>query len=121
MSGYSQDQELEADQLGIRYVMRAGFDPQAALDLLEDFARFENPWPFLRTHPYTAERRAQLARYLSELRGASLPPEPAAVPAAPARAERIRQLRQVQRQYPDGSVSWKNLQRQIEVLEREAR
>ncbi|MBI2495186.1 MAG: M48 family metalloprotease, partial [Candidatus Omnitrophica bacterium] len=30
-SGYSQDQELEADQLGIRYVMRAGYDPRAAL------------------------------------------------------------------------------------------
>ena len=66
-SGYSQDQELESDQLGIRYVMRAGYDPRAALDLLSDFSRFENPWPFFRTHPYMAQRREDLVRYLTDI------------------------------------------------------
>ena len=103
-SGYSQAQELEADQLGIRYVIKAGFEPRAALALLEDFARFENPWPFLRTHPYVAKRREDLQRYVIET--GALPDE------------RITQLRDAQGLYPVGSVSWKNLQRQIEALER---
>ena len=108
-SGYSQEQELEADQLGIRYVIRAGYDPQAALELLADFARFDTPWPFLRTHPYILERRAYLQRYLLE-RGAL---------AAPEREEQLKVLRETQRLYPEGSVSWTNLQRQIEALERQ--
>ena len=113
-SGYSQEQELEADQLGIRYVIRAGFDPTAALDLLEDFARFENPWPFLRTHPYSARRREDLSRYLAEIGTGS----PAPSRKDGERARRLRALREAQRLYPVGSVSWQNLQRQIDALER---
>lgn len=120
-SGFSQEQELEADQLGIRYVMRAGFDPQASLDLLTDFQRFDSPSPFLRTHPYMALRREYLARYLEEHgsgggTGSGVP----ARPFAPTQAvtARIAQLRQTQKLYPEGSVSWKNLQRQIDDLER---
>jgi predicted Zn-dependent protease len=128
-SGYSQDQELEADQLGIRYVIRAGFDPEAALDLLQDFSRFENPWPFLRTHPYILQRREDLRRYLSETghlrRQTPLADQPGNSSMRSDRfhdrsdlEERLRQLRQAQQLYPEGSVSWKNLQRQIEALER---
>lgn len=126
LSGYSQEQELEADQLGIRYVMRAGFDPKAALPLLEDFTRFENPWPFLRTHPYMAQRRADLARYLEEIGQAGSPA--ANTPAASggtsgrragALEEERRRLRQLQRLYPERSVSWNNLQRQIDALGQE--
>ena len=110
-SGFSQEQELEADQLGIQYVMRAGYDPRAALDLLEDFARFDTPMPFLRTHPYILERRAQLARYLAETGGA------VRGVGEGERADRLRRLRATQRLYPTGSVSWTNLQRQIDALE----
>lgn len=119
-SGYSQDQELEADQLGIQYVTRAGFDPQAALDLLQDFSRFENPWPFLRTHPYIAQRREQLQRYLLEThnrhQGPGSKPVTTMIPDTGTR-ERLNHLRQVQQLYPKGSISWTNLQRQIETLE----
>ena len=132
-SGYSQEQELEADQLGIRYVIRAGFHPQAALDLLQDFSRFDNPWPFLRTHPYIAIRRAYLERYLTDTgllapyTAEPPPPLRTGVPSASssasrspdsAVAERLAHLRQVQRLYPVGSVSWQNLQRQIDELDR---
>ena len=100
VSGYSQDQELEADQLGIRYLIRAGYDPRAALSLLEDFARYDVPWPFLRTHPYAQRRREDLARYLDEAR---------------------RRLLQAQRLYPVGSQSWNNIQSQLDELERTRR
>jgi predicted Zn-dependent protease len=36
---YSREQEEEADQLGIEYLSRAGYDPQAMGDLLERLAR----------------------------------------------------------------------------------
>ena len=115
VSGYSQDQELEADQLGIRYMIRAGYDPQAALSLLEDFTRYDVPWPFLRTHPYAQRRREDLARYLNELGAAS---ERVGVPASPrATDEARRRLLEAQRLYPVGSQSWKNIQKQLEALE----
>ena len=114
-SGYSQEQELEADQLGIRYVIRAGFDPRAALDLLQDFARFDNPWPFLRTHPYISLRRGYLERYLQDAGYLGAPVAP--VSSQAQGSARVRELRDVQKLYPVGSVSWKNLQRQIDALE----
>lgn len=120
-SGYSQEQELEADQLGIQYVIKAGFNPRAALELLQDFERFENPWPFLRTHPYIAQRQEDLRRYLSEIGTTAASPVNASSTSPPARTQadedRLRQLRQAQKLYPAGSVSWKNLQRQIDALE----
>ena len=102
-SGYSQEQELEADQLGIRYVRQAGFEPRAALELLQDFSRFDYPWPFLRTHPYTSVRRDYLERYLAETGS----------PEGQRKA-----LQDAQRLYPKDSVSWQNLQRQLDALER---
>ena len=123
-SNYSQADELEADQLGIQYVMRAGYDPNAALELLEDFARFDSPSPLLRTHPYITERRAQLGRYLSET-GRAPAGGAAPAPAVPRLRQtagggkndgEIRRLRETQRLYPKKSVSWANLQRQIEAL-----
>ena len=102
-SGYSQEQELEADQLGIRYVRQAGFEPRAALELLQDFSRFEYPWPFLRTHPYTSVRRDYLERYLAETES----------PEGQRKA-----LQDAQRLYPKSSISWQNLQRQLDALER---
>ena len=35
LAGYSRDQELEADQLGIRYLARAGYDARAMATFLE--------------------------------------------------------------------------------------
>lgn len=34
---YSRDQELEADEFGIKYMSRAGYDPKAAVELQEKF------------------------------------------------------------------------------------
>ena len=123
-SGYSQQDELEADQLGIRYVIRAGFDPRAALELLQDFQRFDSPSPLLRTHPYIQLRREYLQRYLEDTGqlGGRRPaaPGPARLSTLmhpPSHEAEIRRLRETQRLYPEGSVSWKNLQRQIEALE----
>ncbi len=119
-NGYSQEQELEADQLGIRYVQRAGFAPSAALDLLEDFQRFEGApvGSFLRTHPYSGLRRAYLQQYLEETGGMarSRAPVGGAAPAQTNAAAKRRDLQRIQQMYPKDSVSWRNLQRQIDEL-----
>lgn len=99
-SGYSQQQELEADQLGMRYCLKAGYDPQAALAMVEDFQRFDRPTLFLRTHPHTELRIEYLRRYVQDLE------------------DQRRQLRQTQQLYPPGSVSWQNLQKQLDALDR---
>ncbi len=147
LSGHSQQQELEADQLGVRYVMRAGFDPLAALSLFEDFKRFDSPSGLLRTHPYSDLRREYVERYLIDI-GVLSPPAapqeqpsaqnnpapprfqqapllvtpgvPMIIPAAPAnpRTARLKDLRDAQKLYPRDSISWKNLQQQIEELEK---
>ena len=113
-SGYSQTQELEADQLGIRYVIRAGFTPEAALALLQDFSRFEQSSPFLRTHPYATQRRADLQRYLADI--GALGPSTLAEGTPSAIEAKRRRLRDVQHLYPAHSVSWENLQRQLDAL-----
>ncbi len=69
--GYSRSQEYEADQLGIRYLVRTGYDPYAEADFLqslENYAALEahlsgqkngQNSEFFATHPQTAKRARQ--------------------------------------------------------------
>jgi hypothetical protein len=91
----------------------------AALDLLEDFQRFDAPTPFLRTHPYVRERRAQLERFLIESGRLAAPAGGGpGTPPVDAVEERLARLRQAQTLYPRDSISWRNLQQQIEDIEK---
>lgn len=67
LASFSQQQELEADAIGIRTVARAGYDPYAASRFLEGMARFEryrnaldtsegNGTDFLASHPSNPQR-----------------------------------------------------------------
>lgn len=66
---HSRRQELEADQIGLLYMARAGNDPTAALDFWRRFAEHNSdvgsatPW-FMRTHPLDAERMAQIRQWM---------------------------------------------------------
>ncbi len=71
-TAYSRDNELEADTLGVRLAVAAGYDPQGAIRLLSRLARLhQSPDPlalgeYLSTHP-TAEIRIQAIRqYLAQ-------------------------------------------------------
>jgi len=62
-SSYSREQEREADQLGINYMVRAEYDPIGAVQLQEFFYRkleggAEPQWlsGLFRTHPFSKER-----------------------------------------------------------------
>jgi len=71
-NGFSRDQEREADWLGIDYMVKAGYNPEGAVQLQEYFYRQleggKNPmWAegLFRTHPFSKERldnaRARIA------------------------------------------------------------
>ncbi|MGE5293752.1 MAG: M48 family metallopeptidase [Solirubrobacterales bacterium] len=71
-TAYSRDNELEADTLGVRLAIAAGYDSQGAIRLLTRLARLhESPAPlavgeYFSTHP-TAEIRIQaIRRYLAQ-------------------------------------------------------
>lgn len=66
---HSRAQESEADQIGLRYMARAGYDPEAAVGFWQRFAAYSaqqgnNTPAFLRTHPTDATRVQQLQQWL---------------------------------------------------------
>ena len=67
---HSRMQESEADHVGLRYMARAGYDPEAAVAFWQRFAEANKggggtPW-FLRTHPVDQKRIAQLKEWMPE-------------------------------------------------------
>lgn len=68
---HSRMQESEADHLGLLYMARAGYDPEASVAFWQRFAEFnknaggETPW-FLRTHPLDEKRIEQLKGWMPE-------------------------------------------------------
>lgn len=76
MLPFSRKHEAEADEIGLRYLVRAGFDPREAPLLWERMAKLSpnRPPEFLSTHPdplWRAQRlRELIPRILAEERGA---------------------------------------------------
>jgi predicted Zn-dependent protease len=72
-AGYSRDAEREADQFGIHYMVKAGYNPQGAVAMFETLARiggsgqasvFEK---LASSHPETQERIANANKQISEM------------------------------------------------------
>jgi predicted Zn-dependent protease len=67
---YSQDQELEADSGGVQFARAAGFDPRAALGLLDRLGALSGDLPawagYLFSHPSASLRIQNLQRLLHE-------------------------------------------------------
>ncbi len=71
MVSYSREAEIEADKLSVRYIKKAGFNPQGVIDVLEILQALRKKGPirrymYYKTHPYLSER---LARARIEVRG----------------------------------------------------
>jgi predicted Zn-dependent protease len=64
---YSRDQELEADRVGLRYLTRAGYDPQAAVAIFRKLAADggQGAPAFLSSHPTTDRRIEQLQQIIA--------------------------------------------------------
>ena len=61
LTEYSQQDELEADRLSVKYMKMAGYDPSAALTVMERLRdrSFKEPlrqFSYFRTHPFFADR-----------------------------------------------------------------
>lgn len=59
MLGYSREDELLADRLGVKYAYKAGYDPHAMITFLKklDETKDDELGPvFLRSHPYASQR-----------------------------------------------------------------
>ena len=69
---HSRDQESEADKIGLFYMARAGYDPEASVAFWERFSAYINQGgggktpAFLRTHPLDATRIKQLKQWMPE-------------------------------------------------------
>lgn len=70
---HSRSQEAEADRIGLRYMARAGYNPEAAVEFWQRFAEYNKnsrsgtPW-FLRTHPLDDTRIQRIKEWLPEAR-----------------------------------------------------
>jgi predicted Zn-dependent protease len=63
---FSRDQEAEADEIGLTYMARAGYDPRAAVQLWQNFATYggDRPPEFLSTHPSPGSRIERLQKLM---------------------------------------------------------
>lgn len=71
-SGYSREDELQADRLSVRYANRSGFKPEAALRVLGLIQELEKSDPtsmlvFLRSHPPASQRIAVVKEELAKI------------------------------------------------------
>jgi predicted Zn-dependent protease len=68
---HSRNQESEADRIGLIYMARAGYNPEAAIAFWERFAEVNRqsgsgtPW-FLRTHPLSETRIQRIREWIPE-------------------------------------------------------
>jgi len=70
---HSRAQEMEADKVGVTFMARAGYNPQAALDFWKRFAAYSaksgnasSTPTFLRTHPTDEQRIAALQKVIPQ-------------------------------------------------------
>lgn len=83
MLGYSREKELESDNLGLQYMLRAGYDPQGALRFLKTLGKMDSKeakgWDlYFRTHPSTDQR----IRIIESMIGRPLPDQKAPIEEA---------------------------------------
>ena len=77
--GFSRDMEREADRIGYSLLAPAGFAPQGAVSMFEKLQQASRlndngSWPYLRSHPLTTERMADMQARAPQ--GRLQPPKP---------------------------------------------
>ncbi len=80
-NGFSRQDELEADRLGIKYAEKAGFDPNGMIRFFEKIQQEESRHPehqvpvWQSTHPLTSERIDKAKEEIAKLPGVKFCPE----------------------------------------------
>ena len=72
MFKFSRDFETEADMLGIQYLYKTGYDPNAAIDMFERIEAAERKHPgavsqLFNTHPLTSDRMAKTQQNIERI------------------------------------------------------
>ncbi len=70
---YGRDQELESDDLGVRFMIEAGYDPEALVGVMEILARAsggQRQPEFLSTHPNPENRVQKIREAIAKYKGA---------------------------------------------------
>jgi predicted Zn-dependent protease len=70
LTGYSRQDEFEADRLSVKYMEKAGYDPQAMIQFLEKLQAINAKAPirrysYWRTHPFTSQRTAAVRQEIT--------------------------------------------------------
>lgn len=70
LSGYSRQDEFEADRLSVKYMKKAGYNPQAMANFLAKLQQITakepiRPYTYWRTHPFTSQRIAAVEQELT--------------------------------------------------------
>ena len=73
MQGYSREDERQADELGVKYATRAGYNPLGAIDLMESFKQLETSEPstlqkWFASHPRTSERIRNISQEVAVMK-----------------------------------------------------
>lgn len=69
---YGRDQELESDNLGVRFMLEAGYNPEYLIQVMEVLKQASGPNrvpEFQSTHPDPENRQAEIQRAIEEWRG----------------------------------------------------
>ena len=76
---YGRDQELESDDLGVRFMTQAGYNPEALISVMEILAKAsggkEQP-EFMSTHPSPTNRIEKIKEAIEKYRGMAPPAPP---------------------------------------------
>ena len=70
---FSRDDESEADALGVRFMMQAGYDPEALIGVMEILAQVSggaNSSDFMSSHPNPANRMEHIREVIAKERAA---------------------------------------------------
>ncbi len=73
MAGYSREAEREADNFGIQYMVKAGYDPNGAITMFDKLAKLggggsSNVFESMSSsHPETAERIANATKEIADM------------------------------------------------------
>jgi len=78
---HTRAEETTADQIGVRFMVRAGIDPRGALDVMEIFRGQElvapgRQDPYSRTHPLSSARISALKAVIAAYAGRKAAPDP---------------------------------------------
>lgn len=74
---YGREDELQSDELGVRFMSQAGYDPRALIGvmrILEEASGGEAPPEFLSTHPSSPNRVATIETAITEVYPEGVPP-----------------------------------------------